>query len=75
MQNNANRGDKKQRKATERENQQRNKANKRIITPKASALLPWIKWYACTLNHDNQFGIVNCLNNLYDIHNNLIKCC
>ena len=37
----------------------RNNANKSII--------PYITLYACTSNHDNQFHIVNCLNNLYDI--------
>ena len=49
---NANKGEK-------RESQMRNNANKSII--------PYIMLYACTSNHDNQFHIVNCLNNLYDM--------
>ena len=31
------------------------------------SIIPYITLYACTSNHDNQFHIVNCLNNLYDI--------
>ena len=46
-------------KAKKRERQMRNNANISII--------PNITLYACTSNHDNQFHIVNCLNNLYDM--------
>ena len=67
MRNNANKGEKTRKvkceitriKAKKRKSQMRNNANKSII--------PYITLYACTSNHDNQFHIVNCLNNLYDI--------
>ena len=49
MRNNANKGEKTQK-------SMRNNANKSII--------PYITLYACISNHDNQFHIVNCLNNL-----------